>query len=71
MAEVKRLSKIKISNLVPYENNAKIHGPEQIKKLQKSIEQFGFLSPILIDKDKRVIKKDILYNEIEDYVKRL
>ena len=25
----------------------------------------------LIDKDKRVIKKDILYNEIEDYVKRL
>ena len=25
----------------------------------------------LVDKDKRVIKKDILYNEIEDYVKRL
>ena len=25
----------------------------------------------LIDKDKRVIKKDILYNEIEDYVKNL
>ena len=25
----------------------------------------------LVDKDKRVIKKDILYNEIEDYVKKL
>lgn len=25
----------------------------------------------LVDKDKRVIKKDILYNDIEDYVKRL
>jgi len=24
-----------------------------------------------VDKDKRVIKKDILYNEIEDYIRNL
>lgn len=55
MGKATKLLQVKISDLVPYENNAKIHGKKQIEKLQKSIEQFGFLSPILIDKDKNII----------------
>lgn len=46
---------IPIDNLVPYENNAKIHGPEQLAKLRASLRAFGFVSPVLIDEQRNVI----------------
>ena len=42
-------SEVNISELVPYERNAKQHSPEQVRKIADSIREFGFLSPILID----------------------
>ena len=45
----------KISDLVPYENNARIHSPEQIEKLRRSILQFGFLRPLLINSENGVL----------------
>jgi hypothetical protein len=42
-------SDVNISELVPYERNAKQHSPEQVRKIADSIREFGFLSPILID----------------------
>ena len=44
-----------MSLLKPYEQNAKIHGKEQIEKIKASIEEFGFLTPCLIDKDYNLI----------------
>lgn len=36
----------KINELKPYENNAKKHPQNQIDKIKKSIEEFGFNDPI-------------------------
>ena len=55
MAEVKKIQKVDIFKLKPYERNAKIHTEEQLEKLSKSIEEFGFISPVLIDKDFNII----------------
>ena len=42
---------VPISKLVPYANNARTHSPEQINKLRGSLREFGFVSPVTIDKD--------------------
>ena len=46
---------VKTSELVPYINNARTHSDEQISKLRASLREFGFINPIIIDKDKNVI----------------
>lgn len=55
MGNIKELQTVKIEKLKPYKNNAKIHGKKQVKKLQKSISEFGFLTPCLIDQDYNLI----------------
>lgn len=52
---VKDLPTIRIDELIPYENNAKIHGPEQIEQLRRSLREFGFVSPVLIDEERNLI----------------
>ena len=42
---------VPIRKLVPYANNARTHSPEQINKLRGSLREFGFVSPVIIDKD--------------------
>lgn len=44
-----------IEKLVPYELNAKKHPDEQVEKLARSIQQFGFSSPIVVWKDGTII----------------
>ena len=46
---------IPIEKLVPYINNARTHSPEQITKLRSSLREFGFVNPVIIDKDFNVI----------------
>ncbi len=41
--------------LIPYVNNARTHSPDQIMKLRSSLREFGFINPILIDRDYNVI----------------
>lgn len=41
--------------LVPYANNARTHSPEQINKIRSSLREFGFINPIIVDRDKGVI----------------
>ena len=55
MAKIAEVQKVAISKLIPYENNAKIHGAGQIEKLKASIKEFGFLTPCLIDRDFNII----------------
>jgi ParB-like chromosome segregation protein Spo0J len=55
MAKTTKMVEVPVSKLVPYENNAKIHGEAQLEKLKASIEEFGFLSPCLIDRENNII----------------
>ncbi|GEM_PF-5196699 len=41
--------------LIPYVNNARTHSPEQIKKLRSSLREFGFVNPVIIDREYNVI----------------
>lgn len=42
-------------DLYPYPQNAKIHTPDQVKRIAASIKAFGFQQPIVVDKDNVVI----------------
>ncbi len=44
-----------IEKLVPYVNNARTHSPEQLTKLRSSLREFGFINPVIIDRDFNVI----------------
>lgn len=44
----------KVSDLKPYENNARTHSDEQIDQLAESMRTFGFTNPMLVD-DKGII----------------
>ena len=55
MAKIAEVQEVAVSLLKPYENNAKIHGADQIRKLKASIKEFGFLTPCLIDRNYNLI----------------
>ena len=46
---------VSISKLVPYVNNARTHSPEQINKLRASLREFGFITPVIIDREFGII----------------
>ena len=46
---------VPVAKLVPYVNNARTHSPEQINKLRSSLREFGFINPVIIDRDFGVI----------------
>lgn len=46
---------VPIDQLVPYANNARTHSSEQINKLRASLREFGFINPVIIDRDYGVI----------------
>ena len=46
---------VDINKLVPYANNARTHNKEQILKLRSSLREFGFVNPVIIDKDYNVL----------------
>ena len=49
------MTMLSIGTLIPYINNARTHSPEQIKKLRASLREFGFVNPVLIDREYNVI----------------
>ena len=55
MAKIADVQEVSLEKLRPYERNAKKHGQNQIEKLKKSIIEFGFLTPCLIDRDFNII----------------
>ncbi len=46
---------VAVEKLVPYVNNARIHSQEQLIKLRSSLREFGFINPVIIDRDFNVI----------------
>ncbi len=45
-----------VSKITPYELNSKVHDPAQVAKIVKSIQEFGWDQPIVVDKDGVIIK---------------
>ena len=50
-----KIETINISDITPYEKNAKSHPKKQIDLLAENISRFGFTTPCLIDKDNNLI----------------
>ena len=46
---------MKIQNIKPYEKNAKKHDKKQIQRVADSIKRFGFVQPIVIDKNNEIV----------------
>ena len=46
---------VPVDSLIPYANNARTHSPEQLVKLRSSLREFGFINPVIIDRDFNVI----------------
>ncbi|MDD2327975.1 MAG: site-specific DNA-methyltransferase [bacterium] len=55
MKTTSEMQLVPIGKLVPYVNNARTHSPEQINKLRSSLREFGFINPVIIDRDFGVI----------------
>ena len=55
MANITDISRVGIDKLIPYINNAKQHTDEQITRIASSIREFGFVNPVLIDKEFNII----------------
>lgn len=68
-----KIQKIRIEDIRPYANNAKLHPPSQIEQIKKSILEFGNNDPIAIDENNVIIEghgryqalKEIGYKEAE------
>ena len=55
MKTTTEMNLISIDKLIPYVNNARTHSPAQVNKLRASLREFGFINPVIIDKDFNVI----------------
>ncbi len=51
-----KIEKVKPTDLVAYDRNAKLHPAEQVEQIKKSIQQFGFNDPIAVWKENEVIE---------------
>ena len=55
MAKSVKLQEVAIDLLRPYERNAKMHPEEQVERIKMSIEEFGFVTPCVIDGEYNLI----------------
>lgn len=53
--KMRRYETVKIKKLIPYENNARTHNEKQVEKIAKSINEFGFINPVIIDNEYKII----------------
>lgn len=68
-----QIEKIKVSEIIPYEDNAKLHPERQVQQIKASINEFGFNDPIAIDENNVVIEgngrlmaiKELGYEEVD------
>lgn len=55
MAKSTNYELIDISELHPYENNARTHSPSQLEAISNSIKEFGFINPVIIDENNMIL----------------
>ena len=49
------VAEVPLTALNPFDRNARKHSKKQISQISKSIEEFGFTNPILIDQNKTIL----------------
>jgi DNA modification methylase len=49
------LDYLPVDSLVPYERNARTHSAAQVEQIARSITEFGFTNPLLVDERSRII----------------
>ena len=49
------IERVDIEDLQPWGKNARVHSPKQVRQLARGIEQLGFINPVLIDADNRIL----------------
>ena len=49
------IKNVEVKDLIPYEKNTKKHDDVQINNVAESIKQYGFVQPIVIDKNNVVV----------------
>lgn len=50
-----KLELIELAKLKPYTGNARTHSESQLLQLQKSLREFGFVNPVLVDSGLNII----------------
>ena len=50
-----QIKNVKVSDLKPYDKNARTHSAEQVAQIMQSIKEFGFTNPLLIDSNYNLI----------------
>lgn len=50
-----KIEYIEVDKLIPYINNPKQHSEDQVNLIASSIKEFGFINPVIIDKNNEVI----------------
>ena len=61
----KTLIKLNKNELVPNEENEKIHTPENLEMIRASIEATGYITPIIVDEDKNILSGHGRYAVLE------
>lgn len=55
MTTTTEMQLISIDKLIPYARNSRTHSPEQINKLRSSLREFGFVNPVIVDRELNII----------------
>jgi len=55
MQSTEKFAKVSIDRLIPYARNARTHGRDQITRLRSSLREFGFVNPVIVDRDLNII----------------
>ena len=50
-----KIERVKIESIAPYAKNYNKHPDSQVNEIARSIERFGFLNPLLVDRDYNIV----------------
>ena len=50
-----KIEYVLVAKLKPRETNPRTHSPRQIRQIARSIERFGFVNPILVDRNHQIV----------------
>ena len=53
--DIPKYKSIDIDLLIHYARNSRTHSDSQVTKIASSIKEFGFLNPVIVDKDNGII----------------
>lgn len=50
-----QIEQVPVGSLTPYARNSRTHSQQQVKQIAASIREFGFINPIIVDKEGTII----------------